>query len=261
MMSGKQVRLNKIFRGDGKAVVVAMDHASGMGPLPGIVNPEGALKKIVAGGADAMLTTAGIIRRFGNLLPRMGLILRADGGSTSLGTKGGMGKLFGPDMALSLGADAICTMGFAGPDDEYACWTYVAGISQECQIRQLPYLVEALARGPKVASMPIEDALATACRVASEYGADFIKTAYPGTPEGMQKMVNSCYSPILILGGNKMDTDRALLETVRGAMDGGASGVCMGRNVWQHKNPDVIVAAICEIVHGGKSVDEVVKQL
>ena len=261
MVGGKTLRLNKIFGPDGRAVVVALDHASGMGPLPGIENPGGAVEKLVKGGVDAIMTTPGVITRFGSKFGRAGVILRVDGGGTALGSGGGFGKLFGPSMALALGADAVCSMGFAGIPDEYEHWSYVASLSEECQKLQVPFLVEALPRGEKVKTMAPEDGVAVACRVAAELGADFIKTSYPGTPKAMAKVAGTCYIPILILGGPKMDSDRALLETVSGALDGGAAGVCMGRNLWQHEHPDRIVAAIAEIVHRGSSVDSALKQL
>lgn len=261
MVGGKTLRLSKIFGQDGRAVVVALDHASGMGPLPGIENPEGVIEKLVKGGVDAIMTTPGVITRFGSKFGRTGVILRVDGGGTVLGGGGGFGRLFGPSMALTLGADAVCSMGFAGAPDEYSHWSYVASLSEECQKLQVPFLVEALPRGEKAKSMAPEDAVAVACRVAAELGADFIKTSYPGSPRGMAKVAHTCYVPILVLGGPKMDSDKALLETVSGAMEGGAAGVCMGRNLWQHDHPDRIVAAIAEIVHEGSSVDSALKQL
>ncbi len=260
MISGKKLRMNKIFQPDGKAVVVALDHASGAGPMPGIENPKCTVEKLIAGGVDAIMTTPGIIANFGDKFGRAGVILRADGGSTALGDGGGFGKLFGAEMVLSLGADAICTMGFAGAPHEYEHWSYITSTSQECQKLQVPYLVEALPRGEKAKSMPMENAVSIACRVSAELGADFIKTAYPGTPEAMRKVVNECYIPILVLGGPKAD-NKTVLELVQGAMEGGAAGVCFGRNLWSHPHPEQMVAAISEVVHGGKSVDEALRQL
>ena len=62
--------------------------------------------------------------------------------------------------------------------------------------------------------------------------------------------------PVVIAGGPKMDSDRDILEMVRGSIDAGGAGVSIGRNVFQHENPTKMVKAICAIVHEDKNVDE-----
>jgi len=61
--------------------------------------------------------------------------------------------------------------------------------------------------------------------------------------------------PVIIAGGPKMDSDKAILEMVRGAIDAGASGTSIGRNVFQHKNPTRIVGALSKVVHENLTVE------
>ncbi|HFD40877.1 MAG TPA: deoxyribose-phosphate aldolase, partial [Anaerolineae bacterium] len=75
-------RLYRIFREDGRALIVALDHGLLDGPCPGLENPARTIAQVVAGGADAVLTSYGIARRFARELAPVGLILRADGGAT-----------------------------------------------------------------------------------------------------------------------------------------------------------------------------------
>ena len=66
---------------------------------------------------------------------------------------------------------------------------------------------------------------------------------------------------MVIAGGEKMDTDEDILEMVRGAVAGGAAGVSIGRNVFQHRDPAKIVQAISKIVHNSSAVEEKVREL
>ncbi len=86
-----------------------------------------------------------------------------------------------------------------------------------------------------------------------------VKTAYTGSPESFREVVRLCPVPVVILGGPKMDSDRELLEVVKGCTDAGGAGTSMGRNVFQHRDPKAVTAAICKIVHEEASVEEALK--
>jgi DhnA family fructose-bisphosphate aldolase class Ia len=103
--------------------------------------------------------------------------------------------------------------------------------------------------------MRTPEKVAAAARVASETGADFIKTFYTGDKKSFKVVLDNCSVPVLILGGPKIDTDRAILELVHDAMDAGAAGITMGRNIWGHANIGGITAALSEIIHNDASVE------
>jgi DhnA family fructose-bisphosphate aldolase class Ia len=88
-----------------------------------------------------------------------------------------------------------------------------------------------------------------------------VKTAFPtgASADEFKAIVDACFVPVIVLGGAAMGDDRALLEMVRKAMDAGASGIAVGRNVWQHPNPPKIAAALNAIVHGVDTVDSALK--
>jgi DhnA family fructose-bisphosphate aldolase class Ia len=94
------------------------------------------------------------------------------------------------------------------------------------------------------------DLLAYCCRIAAELGADAIKTEYTGDPETMAEVVEDCPVPVLTLGGAKGDSEEAVVEAARGAIEGGASGIIFGRNVWQAEDPAKMSASLREAVHG-----------
>ena len=94
-------------------------------------------------------------------------------------------------------------------------------------------------------------------RLAAELGADVVKTAYPtnGTVDDFRSIVEAALVPVVVLGGAAMGDDTALLTMVKNAMDAGASGIAVGRNVWQHAKPAAVAAALQAIVHDESSVD------
>ncbi len=253
-------RMNKIFRSDGKAVVCVIDHASAMGALEGIVDPRPAVEQIIAGGVDAIAASRGTAVHVSDLLDHVGMIIRVDGGITALGDfSASMKLLFNVEDALRCGADGVITMGYVGAG-EAAVLPYLAQLADQCNQWGVALLAEML---PIIDGKRSGDPnhVATATRIGTEYGADFIKTVYTGDPESFRQVTECTFKPVLILGGSKMDSDTDVLETVRGAIDGGGKGVAMGRNIWQHKSPEKITRAIAAIVHDDASVAQAKKLL
>ena len=173
-------RLNRIFRPSGRALIVALDHGLLDGPCPGLEHPAKTLAQIAAGGADAVLTSYGLARRFARELAPLGLILRVDGGATSLGPAGGPPSLlYRVEDALRLGADAIALNGFPGAPHEQASLENIARAVGLAHPWGLPVMAEMVPGGfdspPEWRSV---ENIALAVRVAAEMGADFVKTPY-----------------------------------------------------------------------------------
>jgi fructose-bisphosphate aldolase/2-amino-3,7-dideoxy-D-threo-hept-6-ulosonate synthase len=116
----------------------------------------------------------------------------------------------------------------------------------------------AYARGANLGGEdPEHDAeyLGHAVRLAEELGAEVVKTAYSGDADSFRHVVESTRLPVVIAGGAK-GTDRQTVQNVRGAMDGGAAGVSMGRSIFQHDDPEAITRAVSAIIHDDASADE-----
>jgi len=247
-------RINRIFRPDGRALIVAMDHGLLDGPCPGLENPGETIAKIVAGGADAVLTSYGVARRFARELAPVGLILRADGGSTSLGTGDGPGALFFKvESALRLGADALAVTAFPGAPHEATTLENLAALVEAAHTWGLAILGEMVPGGfdsaPQYRTL---ENIALAVRVGAELGADFIKTPYA---PGFERVASTCYVPVVILGGAKRGSERAMLTDIKTALDAGGAGVAIGRNIFQSADPTAMTAAVAAILHQDASVD------
>ena len=168
----KPRRMTRLFGHDGRIVIVAMDQPAYFGAMPGADQPGPLIRSLVAGGADAIVTTFGVAMACAADFGRAGLILRADGGSTKLAPN-----------------------------------------------------------------------------------------ALPGSVESFRYVLDGCYVPVAILDGPKMGSDQDLLTTVREALTAGASGVALGRNVWQHPRPERITAAVAALVHLDATVEQAMGML
>jgi DhnA family fructose-bisphosphate aldolase class Ia len=98
-------------------------------------------------------------------------------------------------------------------------------------------------------------AIAHAARVAAELGADCVKIPPPTREETLDGITSSLPVPVVVAGGSRSQDTRSFLERMERAMRAGAGGVAVGRNVFQHERPRVVLQAICQIVHGGLSAE------
>lgn len=251
MDSAKQIRLNHIFAADKRSVVIAMDHGlPALGPLAHLTHPDRLLQQIRAGGADAILTTMGIAGHFADAIGRLGLIVRLDGGATTLATGPSESKLVASvEDALRLGADAVAVMGYVGTPDESASLGLLGKVATECRLLGMPLMAEMLPMG--YTAKPTPQQLALAARVGAEMGADIVKTKFAGTLEEFAAVVDGCYVPVLILGGSARSPEDLFAE-IRTAMSAGAAGVAVGRNVWQADDPASVTRTMVEAVHGAR---------
>lgn len=270
---GKRIRLSRIIRPDTRrSVCVAFDHGLDDGPIPGNIDSRATMSKLVEGGADGVLVSPGIARLCADQFAGQdapALILRLDWTNMfrhELNHHEGRTRLIARvEDAVRLGADAVLTFMFIGyedPDVEADEVAKNAEVAQACSALGIPHIIEPMAQGGKVAGRGLDpELIALNTRMAAELGADAIKTDYSGTPEAYARVIEGCPIPILIAGGPKAPTVRDSLEMVRGAIDAGAAGVVMGRNIIQADDPARMLAAIAAIVHDGNDVDEALKHL
>jgi DhnA family fructose-bisphosphate aldolase class Ia len=259
----KTHRWNHIFGPDGKTVIFAMDHAGVFGMMAGLEQPGELLRQVRAGGADAILTTYGVSARFAREIGGMGLILRVDGGNSHLATGHSPSQLvLDVRDALRIGADAVGVMGQPGAQAESVMLPYLSDVVGQCAEWSVPLLAEMLPGGfENPAEMWTSENIGHACRIGAELGADFIKTPYSGDPDSFGRICVQVYVPIVVLGGGKSKKPRDLLTGIHEAMQAGASGVAVGRNIYQYPAPDKITAAIAAIVHQGVTVDAALEYL
>ena len=257
MNPGKALRMNSIFRkADGRSVIVAIDHGGIAGPIQGILKPAPLIRACLEGGADAILTTRGFVKAsIGEWDRPMSLILRLTGGFTTLGGRFEEEMISSPETALLYGAAAAAVTVKFGHEREGVFTRQASLAADACERWGLPLMIEAMANG-KDAKPGDPEAIKLASRAAQEIGADMVKTYYTGDPDSFSQVVEGCPVPVVILGGEKMNSLKEVFEVVYHAMQAGAAGVAIGRNIWQHPNPQAMVEAMAGLVHEGWSVKQ-----
>lgn len=120
----------------------------------------------------------------------------------------------------------------------------------------MPLLAMMYARGPNVPDSCAPSVVAHCARVAVELGADLVKVPYCGDMDAFASVIESCCIPVLIAGGPKVASTRDFLQMVHDAMAAGAAGLSVGRNIFQHPRPRMLVAALSGLVHARWTVDQ-----
>jgi fructose-bisphosphate aldolase/2-amino-3,7-dideoxy-D-threo-hept-6-ulosonate synthase len=258
---GKAIRLERILdRRTRKAVIVPMDHGVTVGPIPGLIDLREAVDKVAEGGANAVLGHMGLPlhghRGYGR---DIGLIIHLSA-STSLGPDPNHKVLVTTvEDAIKIGADAVSIHVNIGADDEAEMLADLGWVARTCDNWGMPLLAMVYPRGPKVKSEHDVEYVKHAARIGAELGVDLIKTNYTGAPDTFKEVVDGCQIPVVIAGGPKMGTEHELFEMIYDAIQVGAAGVSIGRNVFQAENPTLLVRKISKIVHEDYTVEEAEK--
>jgi fructose-bisphosphate aldolase/2-amino-3,7-dideoxy-D-threo-hept-6-ulosonate synthase len=231
-----------------------MDHGITLGAVNGLKDLEGTVDSITSGGADAVLTQKGVADRVHPHKNGSGYIVHMNA-STSIGPDENDKRVTcNIEEAIRAGADAVSFHINVGSNYEPKQIEDLAELTSEAARYGLPVLAMAYARGPGIEGDEPEY-LGHAVRLAEELGADVVKTGYSGDAESFQHVCDSTNLPIVIAGGSR-GTDFETAEMVRGAMDAGASGVSMGRSIFQHEDPEAITRAVAAIVHDDHDAED-----
>jgi len=246
---GMKNRLSRIFQPKtGKTVMLAVDHGFFQGPTTGLRD----LKKTVtplAPHADCLFITRGMLRTSIDPKSDVSICLRVSGGPSILGDLSNEDITTSIEEALRLNASGVGMSIFVGAKNEDRTIANLGRLVNEAERYGMPVLA-VTAVGKEMG----RDAryLSLACRIAAEIGAHFVKTYYC---ENFHKIVEGCPVPVVMAGGKKLP-ERDALQMTANAIREGASGVDMGRNIFQSDNPVGMIKAIRAIVHKGATVDE-----
>jgi fructose-bisphosphate aldolase/2-amino-3,7-dideoxy-D-threo-hept-6-ulosonate synthase len=254
---GKEIRLRHVLSG-GKALIVAMDHGVSSGPVAGLEDIRKAVANVAKGGATGVVLHKGLVSFAKDYFDeRLALILHLSA-SSSLSTRPNRKVLVTRvEEAISFGADAVSVHVNIGGEDDEGMLQDLGATASSCDRFGMPLLAMMYPRGSNIKNPYDVDVVKHVARVGAELGADVVKTLYTGTPETFKEVVRGCPVPVVVAGGPKLDSERAALEMVEGAMAGGAAGVSMGRNIFQARDPISTTRAIARIIFDGASIDEV----
>jgi DhnA family fructose-bisphosphate aldolase class Ia len=240
---------------DGRAVVVAIDHALYSWPCRGLESRGKLLSEVAAGGADGIIASYGTIRDFRPCFGAAKPILKLDLTTASIGGTYPLSEFVAAwtvEDALRLGVGSVLTYVQLGAPFELEALRLAGQVALACDRLDATFLCEI---------MPVEcamfpdpaapEAIAAASRVGAELGGHVIKTTMPNPPAAVAEAVAAADGIPLILAGGGIADRKALLADVKAAIDNGAAGVAFGRNVWASADPRAMVESLCGIIHPG----------
>lgn len=245
-------RVAKLIRPEtGRAVWLAMDHGYFLGPVKKLERPGETVKPLLPY-ADAIMLTRGVLRNCIDAKTAPPIILRVSGGNSIIGED--LSKeavITSIKEAVRLNVSAVAISIYVGAKYEHQTLVSLANLVNEAQEYGLPVLgVTAVGK-----ELGRRDAryLSLACRIAAELGAQIVKTYYC---DEFEKVVEYSPVPLVIAGGPKLKTELDALQLAYDAVQRGAIGVDMGRNIWQSENSSAMIQAIGKIVHENASVEQ-----
>ena len=247
-------RLSKIIKPDNsRCVMLAVDHGYFLGPTERLENPRETVGPLL-NYADSLMLTRGVLRT--SVIPESNtpIVLRVSGGSSIIGENLSKETIVTSiEDAIKLNASCLALSIFVGSKYEFQTLKNLSKLVNEGEKYGIPVLA-VTAVGKEMA----RDSryLALACRIAAELGAHIVKTYH--CPD-FNKVVEGCPVPVIIAGGKKLAEMEALQLTFDALRDG-ASGVDMGRNIWQSDNPVAMIKAVRAIVHENSTVKEAYDQ-
>lgn len=246
---GLKNRLSRIIKPDtGRTVMLAVDHGYFLGPTSGLEVPRKTVEPLLPY-ADSLMLTRGVLRTSVPPEADIPIVLRVSGGTSILSELSNEGITVAMKDAVRLNVAAVALSIFVGSPHERETLLSLAKLVDEAE----EYGIAVLAV-TAVGKDMVRDAryLSLACRIAAELGAHIVKTYYC---EDFEQVVGTCPIPVVIAGGKKTPEQEAL-ELARNAVNRGAIGVDMGRNIFQSEAPVAMIKAVRSIVHEGKSAEE-----
>jgi putative autoinducer-2 (AI-2) aldolase len=247
---GMKNRLSRIFNpASGRTVMLAFDHGYFQGPTTGLERIDVTILPL-AQYVDALMLTRGILRSIIPPTTDKAIVVRASGGPSILKELSNERIAVDIEDALRINAAAMAVQVFIGGEFETQ------------SVHNMTRLVDAGNRyGIAVLGVTavgkelVRDAryLGLACRIIAELGAHYVKTYY--CEDGFETVTAACPVPIVMAGGKKLPELEALTMAYN-AVQQGAAGVDMGRNIFQSDDPIAMVQAVRAVVHDNRKPAE-----
>lgn len=264
---GKARRLSRLINPtDERSLSLAFDHGLQLGRVAGMADPAAMIAAAIEAGFDGMLLTPGLVERYGDLLKGRDApvtIMRVDQttmwrvGSPLGYPAGHTRRVLSVESAIALGADAVITYLFTAhhePELESRSLEINAEVAEACRRYGIVHVMEPMAaRGGLAADPSAAEAIALPVRIAAELGADVIKADWSGDGKSYAKIVEAALTPVVVAGGPREGDDKATLSFAADVLESGATGLLLGRQIFQAEDPKGLMAALKRIVHGGEA--------
>ena len=260
---GKTIRLKRVIDPTGVSIICALDHGmtspTFLEPLADIASRTA---EAVMGGANVIMMSKGMIRvAEPAFAPTTSLALLLSASGSPAGDRPQIVQIAEVEEALVLGADAVVLFTALGGDTEPGMIEILAGVGRECAALGMPFIAEAefpttYATVEELKQQYGFEYLRRNVRLCAELGADIVKTNWPGEADSFGRLVEAANGiPVVLAGGSRLE-DKELLWRMQVAVEAGAVGCSVGRNIFMHESPEAITRALSRVIRERWSADK-----
>jgi DhnA family fructose-bisphosphate aldolase class Ia len=260
---GKAMRLKRVIDPAGVSIICALDHGmtspTFLEPLADIATRAA---ETVAGGANVIMMSKGMIRVAEPAFsPTTSLALLLSASGDPGGDRPEIVQIAEVEEALVLGADAVVLFTALGGDTEPGMIDILANVGRESAALGMPFIAEAefpttYATVEELKQQYGFEYLRRNVRLCAELGADIVKTNWPGDPDSFGKLVEAANGiPVVLAGGSRLEDDE-LLGRMQVAVEAGAIGCSVGRNIFMHTSPEAITRALARVIRERWTADK-----
>lgn len=244
-MSSKKIRLNRIFA-NGTAAIMPIDHGVTMGMLQGIDDYIGLIQSMLSTGLDGIVAHKGIIQKLLNLdgVERLNIFQHLSA-STSFYEPNHKVIVSTVEEALRNGIDQVSIHLNLNVPQEREMMRDFAGIAESCERWGVPLMAMVYVQNHILDAQTLRHAM----RVAEELGADLVKIPMPEQAGFLENLVSHVNIPVLVAGGERSENQKGFLTQIDRALSCGASGIAVGRNIFEHENPRAFAEIVTGLIH------------
>jgi fructose-bisphosphate aldolase/2-amino-3,7-dideoxy-D-threo-hept-6-ulosonate synthase len=252
---GKAMRLKRVIDPAGVSIICALDHGmtspTFLEPLADIAARAA---ETVAGGANVIMMSKGMIRVAEPAFsPTTSLALLLSASGNPDGDRPQIVQIAEVEEALVLGADAVVLFTALGGETEPGMIEILSSVGRECAALGMPFIAEAefpttYATVEELKQQYGFEYLRRNVRLCAELGADIVKTNWPGDDDAFGRLVEAANGiPVVLAGGSRLE-DSELLRRMQAAVEAGAVGCSVGRNIFMHRSPEAITRALARVI-------------
>lgn len=248
----------EVFLHKNRGLLLAYDQGLEHGPSDfdeRNVDPAFVMELATAGQFNGIVFQKGLAERYYD--GRVPLILKVNGKTNLVGGDPLARQICSVEHASKIGAKAVGYTIYAGSAHESIMLEEFGRIQEEAHKFKMAAIAWVYPRGEAVKNDTTPEIVAYAARTGLEVGADAVKIKYTGAVESFKWAVRSAgKAKVFMSGGPKAPSEVEFLRQVRGALDAGATGLAVGRNVWQSRDPLRLARALRKLVIEDRSVEE-----
>jgi fructose-bisphosphate aldolase / 2-amino-3,7-dideoxy-D-threo-hept-6-ulosonate synthase len=266
--TGKTIRLNRLIQHESNTCIIcAIDHGM-TSPifLDGLYETRTRVREAIAGGANVLMLGRGVAKDTCVEFHRdtsLALMLTASAAGKPSGAE--VTPIGSVQEALQLAADAVVVYVALAGENEPDMIHYLSAIGAACEELGMPFIAEAEYPNAYQSLSGMgetygADYLKRNARLCAEMGADIVKVNWSGDGKSFGEIVRACARPVVLAGGSLI-SDEELLTRMETARKVGAVGCSVGRNIFQHANPEAITRAICRVFRDQWPAKEALQEL